>query len=99
MLRLWTLGNLCRRRPRGTLESPPRPPVLISLGYLHYAPEAHSESWIRYLHSRGGHAETSQNIPVVVSESPRSINTSADLLARTASQSLRDVRGDSSTAI
>src|ERR1700737_3087489 len=38
-------------------------------------------------------AGTSQNAPAAISESPRSINASADLLARTASQSLRDVRG------
>jgi hypothetical protein len=74
MPRLWTLGNLCRRRPRGTLESPPRPPVLISLGYLHCALEAISESWIRY--SRFGLfwvTGTSQNVPPAVSESPRGI--------------------------
>src|SRR5450432_327693 len=71
MPRLWTLGNLCRRRPRGTLESPPRPPVLISLGYLHCAPETHSESWIHYscppLELGRG---KSQNAPAAISESP-----------------------------
>ena len=48
-------------------------PVLISLGYLHCAPQAISESWIRY--SRFGPlvAGTSQNAPPAVSESPRGI--------------------------
>ena len=48
-------------------------PVLISLGYLLCAPQAISESWIRY--SRFGPlvAGTSQNAPPAVSESPRGI--------------------------
>ena len=48
MPRLWTLGNLCRRRPRGTLESPPRPPV------LHCAPEATSHGFVSALRAVRG---------------------------------------------
>src|ERR1700682_6528591 len=76
MPRLWTPGTLCRRRPRGHLRIATKqaPPVLISSGYLHCAPEAISESWIRYSCPLPGlGCGKSQNAPAGISESPRVI--------------------------